>query len=154
MIRISMRARDFLLSVIKTESCWLWTGPYTSAGYGVYVYRDSDGKQHRELAHRAAYELFVDMPIPDGFEIDHVKDWGCTNVSCVNPGHLQAVTQYENNMRSNSFAAERKRATECIHGHEFTPDNTIIARNGTRHCRTCKNIRRKQYRRDARRLSN
>jgi hypothetical protein len=31
----------------------------------------------------------------------------------------------------------RKAQTSCIHGHEFTTENTIIAANGTRHCREC-----------------
>jgi len=31
----------------------------------------------------------------------------------------------------------RKAQTACIRGHEFTPANTYIARNGTRHCRAC-----------------
>ena len=30
--------------------------------------------------------------------------------------------------------------TSCIHGHEFTPSNTIIHSNGTRHCRECRRI--------------
>lgn len=28
-------------------------------------------------------------------------------------------------------------ATHCIRGHEFTEDNTYIAKNGTRHCKEC-----------------
>lgn len=31
----------------------------------------------------------------------------------------------------------RKAQTHCVHGHEFTAENTYIARNGTRHCRAC-----------------
>ena len=30
------------------------------------------------------------------------------------------------------------RKNHCIHGHDFTEENTIIARNGTRHCRECR----------------
>ena len=25
----------------------------------------------------------------------------------------------------------------CIHGHEFTPENTLITKKGRRSCRTC-----------------
>lgn len=32
----------------------------------------------------------------------------------------------------------RKAQTHCIHGHEFTTENTIIHKNGTRHCRECR----------------
>jgi hypothetical protein len=28
--------------------------------------------------------------------------------------------------------------THCIHGHEFTPENTIIKSNGARQCRKCR----------------
>ena len=38
--------------------------------------------------------------------------------------------------------------TACIHGHVFTPENTIIHPNGTRHCRECRR-RRDRGRRDA-----
>lgn len=34
----------------------------------------------------------------------------------------------------------RKAQTHCVRGHEFTPDNTYIAGNGTRHCRACSAI--------------
>jgi hypothetical protein len=33
--------------------------------------------------------------------------------------------------------SQRKRQTHCKHGHEFTPENTRVASNGTRHCRAC-----------------
>ena len=33
--------------------------------------------------------------------------------------------------------------TECIHGHAFTPENTYIASNGTRHCKACMTVREK-----------
>lgn len=32
----------------------------------------------------------------------------------------------------------RAKQTHCIHGHAFTPENTIRAVNGTRHCRECR----------------
>jgi hypothetical protein len=31
----------------------------------------------------------------------------------------------------------------CIRGHEYTPENTIVKREGWRQCRTCKNDGRK-----------
>lgn len=32
----------------------------------------------------------------------------------------------------------QKAQTHCRHGHEFTMSNTIVYKNGTRHCRECR----------------
>lgn len=56
---------------------------------------------------------------------------------CVNPIHLEAVTPYENNIgRSASASAINARKTHCVHGHEFTPENTYVI-SGKRRCKTC-----------------
>ena len=33
--------------------------------------------------------------------------------------------------------SKRKSQTHCVNGHEFTTENTRIAKNGTRHCLAC-----------------
>lgn len=40
-------------------------------------------------------------------------------------------------------------ATHCIRGHEFTLENTHIAKNGTRHCKDCSRLHDKGRGRDA-----
>lgn len=90
-------------------------------------------------AHRAVYELLVG-PIADGLVIDHL----CRKPSCVNPSHLEAVTQSENLKRGLGPAVTRARhaaQTHCRHGHEFSPDNTIVNSSGSRVCRTCNRVR-------------
>lgn len=35
------------------------------------------------------------------------------------------------------IAAAKRARTHCVHGHEFTTDNTRIKGNGSRACRQC-----------------
>lgn len=79
--------KTFLQRVfIKKHDCWLWLGSKSSYGYGIYVL---NGKSIP--AHRYAYERF-NGPIPKGLQIDHL----CRVKNCVNPTHLEVVTQLEN----------------------------------------------------------
>ena len=135
----------------RLTGCWFWKGRFSNA-YGVL------NISHKKSikAHRLSYELFKGA-IPVGMTIDHL----CQNPSCVNPDHLEVVTQSENTLRGNGvraladwkvinrsemliqakkaslIAAEKQRAkTHCVHGHEYSPDNTYIV-NGMRRCKAC-----------------
>ena len=77
----------FWQKVDKSGDCWLWTASTRGNGYGQATV--APGKQG--YAHRFSYEI-TNGPIPAGFVIDHK----CHNVLCVKPGHLQAVSQGEN----------------------------------------------------------
>lgn len=69
------------------SGCWFWVGGLSGRGYGV-IYR----KRGRNVrAHRVAVEM-TKGPIPDGMVLDHL----CRVHCCVNPDHLEAVTQGEN----------------------------------------------------------
>jgi hypothetical protein len=111
-------------SKIRTD-CWIWTASVNSKGYGCY---SIDGKSH--LAHRVAYESAVG-PIPEGAQLDHL----CRNVRCVNPEHLEPVTQVEN------MARVSEAYTVCKAGHEMTAENTIVKHRAkgrvSRECRAC-----------------
>lgn len=112
--------------------CWEWQAGKGTNGYGLMRV---DGRQ--TAAHRFAYQLYVG-PIPEGLDLDHL----CRNRGCVNPGHLEPVTRRENLMRGETITARKAAQTHCIHGHEFTPENT--GRNsvtGTRRCRACDRAR-------------
>lgn len=72
-------------------ACWQWTASIIhTTGYGAF------GVEGRKRgAHRVSYELVIG-PIPDGLTIDHL----CNNRRCVNPSHLEPVTQGENVRRA------------------------------------------------------
>ena len=129
----------FMAKVDRGGDCWLWLAGRNNGGYGSFGLR---GKY--ALAHRVSYEHFIG-PIPDGMTIDHLchnddlacaGDHSCPHRACVNPAHLEAVTQRTNDRRGHGLTAMRARQTHCKRGHEFTLANTIPD-NGGRRCRTC-----------------
>lgn len=123
------------VEVDENTGCWNWVGSKNRAGYG-RVRRG--GKVHR--AHRWAYELYRES-IPDGLVIDHL----CRNHSCVNPWHLEPVTNDENCERGWGRRIKTGWINHCIHGHEFTPENTYINPLGRKICRTCSDKSREKY---------
>ena len=125
--------QEFWGLVDKSGSCWTWAGTVSGKGYG-YVRRD--GRSQR--AHRVAYEMVVG-PIPEGLHLDHL----CRNRLCVNPGHLEPVTNRTNALRGNSPNAIIHRTNRCKHGHSM--DDARVSPKG-RDCRTCHNLRAKRYR--------
>ncbi len=137
---MSYIAKPFETRIQYTESCWLWTGAITGTGYGWYCHPVT--KQGYK-AHRYAYELWVG-PIPTGMTLDHL----CRVRHCVKPTHLEPVTMRENISRGTAPPALHAKATHCINGHEYTPENTYSYKQKRRQCRSC---RREQQRASERR---
>ncbi|WP_078659801.1 HNH endonuclease signature motif containing protein [Streptomyces graminis] len=125
----------------QESGCWVYTGAGNGIGYAQVWYR---GKNH--YAHRIAYQLFVGE-IPDGLELDHVKESGCRYRSCINPKHLEAVTRQENMHRA-AVGIHNAIKTHCPKGHEYTPENTQVYR-GMRRCRACDRERNRKRRENA-----
>ena len=114
--------------IVLGDACWEWVGARSDTGYGNVWW----GELGRCIqAHRVLFYL------ANGYWPEHV-DHLCQNRACVNPQHLEDVTNEENQRR----AAERR--THCRRGHEWAPENIYWAPDGrTRMCRTCKRIRKR-----------
>lgn len=137
----------FWPKVQKTGSCWLWLGAlHPTAGYGRI--RLAGRGAPTVPAHRVAYELLVG-PIPDGLVLDHL----CRNRGCVNPAHLEPVTNGENVRRGVSFSTANRRKTHCPKGHPYDAANTYLVRGQWRACRTCRREWKSEFRAKARAAS-
>jgi hypothetical protein len=131
---LAVSARRFWLRAEPQASgCWMWTGA-TKQGYGAVTI----GGRRSQYAHRVAFEM-INGPIPDGMHIDHL----CRNKLCIRPGHLEAVTQAENNARA---VAWRPVVLHCRRGHLMDAANTYVRTDGTKRCRTCRSLRERSVR--------
>ena len=109
--------------------CWLWTGATQTFGYGKVTV---NWKSYS--AHRLSWILHKGE-IPAGMSVLH----HCDNPACVSPSHLFLGSQFDNMKdmaRKGRSRNQRAGATHCIHGHEFTPENTYTY-SGQRMCKTC-----------------
>jgi hypothetical protein len=122
-----MLLERFWSKVEKTNYCWNWKGRLNGGGYGQFWY-----KRKRVLSHRIAYE-FIKGKISEKMTIDHL----CRNRSCVNPNHMEVVTNKENILRGISPCAINSKKTHCKRGHKFSGDNLRINTNNSRSCREC-----------------
>lgn len=114
------------------DECWPWRGALWT-GYGFFMSKVLIGG--RTTAHRVAYMLTYGE-FPASLDVDHK----CRNRACCNPKHLEPVTMAVNVLRGDGITARRARATQCIRGHEYTPENTkrvVIRGRPSRQCRAC-----------------
>jgi hypothetical protein len=122
--------------------CWLWTAAvddhhrvhYGMFGIGRKVYK----------AHRLAWWIYRGE-IPTGLHIDHK----CNVSLCVNPEHLEPVTQEENNRRQFIRTGHgNSKKTHCPRDHEYSASNTYINNKGARVCNMCMRLHRATWRKN------
>lgn len=123
----------FWSKVEKKKGCWIWLGAkkgrnnaYGKIWNGLFY----------EAAHRLSYRL-KNGSIPEGLHIDHL----CRTTLCVNPAHLEAVTNQENVLRGEGPTAINARKTHCIRGHEFAVTGSYKFKDG----KACKQCRKDAY---------
>lgn len=122
-----------LTRIDASGDCWMWTGAIDRDGYG---------KHSSTTAHRAVYQTLVG-PIPAGMTIDHL----CRVRACVNPDHLEVVTNRENIARGFGITSAghhrqplyRVPTVTCKRGHA-REQFTYTAPDGRRNCRECNRL--------------
>jgi hypothetical protein len=106
--------------ILATGTCWTWTGGIAK-GYGRVHF-----KGRVRQAHAVVYECCVG-PVPVGTVLDHL----CRVRRCVNPTHVEPVTNRINILRGDGYSATLARRKFCIEGHQ------LVRIGKRRFCPTC-----------------
>lgn len=124
----SVRTRFDRKFILDQSGCWIWHAAIGSRGYGYFGI-----KKKILLAHRVSWMIHKGE-IPEGMHLDHL----CGRKGCVNPDHLEPVSQAENNRRTCLRGGSgNSKKTHCPKGHEYNEENTRVYQ-GRRFCRLCK----------------
>lgn len=130
------------VDIKSPEECWFRDCAIGPTGYSRWFFKGKVSDSHR-----AAYELYVGE-IPPLFQIDHL----CRVRACVNPYHLDAVTQRTNLLRGFGASGKNARKTHCPRGHPLEGDNLKLRyKSGGRiwrECRMCDNARQRRRRKE------
>jgi len=129
-----MRRNDDVEAALLRQTTRTKTGCLERSGAAIrgYPVVKLAGKQHR--ASRLAYETWVG-PISEGLTIDHL----CRNTRCIEPTHLEAVTNAENARRGRAAG----KPTHCPSGHAYAEHG--YENGGRTHCRECRRARHRRW---------
>ena len=110
------------------NDCIVWDRYVNDKGYGR---RHHNGKFW--LVHRLEWTL-ANGDIPEGMCVLHK----CDNPPCINLDHLFLGTNVDNIADKVAKGRQaRNYKTHCKNGHEYTPENTFIRKQGWKECRIC-----------------
>ena len=112
---------------VAESGCWMWTGALNTLGYAAAW----DGERV-VLGHRWAYERLIG-PIAEYLVSDHL----CCTPACVNPSHIDPVSQGEN-VRRGRQAVFVRGDPFCRKGHPISePGSVHTDSRGNKSCLVC-----------------
>ncbi len=116
--------------VIEDENgCWVWQAHKNHHGYGTIAYKNVS-----RLAYNISYILFRKKPITPGKVLHHI----CGNRACINPEHLEEITNKENVLQGIGPTAVNARKTHCDDGHSIMEEENIYRnKDNGRVCKIC-----------------
>lgn len=122
------------------SDCMRWGGRHRDDG------RPMTSEKNPRYAYRLAWEEKHGRLCPEGMVAHHT----CENPWCVNPDHLEFITQGEH-IALHGLPGDNHNAakTHCINGHEYTPENTYTYTGRgkvERYCQTCSRETKRRYR--------
>jgi len=111
-------------TVDQETGCWNWGRSFSSNGYGNAYFN-----KKYILAHRLSYMAHKGPLIPEQ-QIDHL----CRNKACINPDHLEQVSQQMNIRRAFGGVED---LSLCPKGHDRAFSH--LDKRGSLVCRLCAN---------------
>lgn len=93
------------IEVQGEAGCWVWTGAKQRSGSnGRAVYGRVSRKGVLWLVHRWVYTLMIGR-IPQGHDVHHRVEVGCSSTLCCNPRHLEDIEKGEHEWLHREIAA-------------------------------------------------
>ena len=128
-------AYRLVLNQVRDSStgCLLYIGCTDADGYG----KLGVGKHGKLLAHRLSAFL---NGIIDSLDDPRMVCHKCDNPPCTEPDHLYAGNASTNKLDEVERGLYRNQNTiksVCKRGHSLSGENLRVAKDGTRHCKTC-----------------